>query len=158
MIVTAPRHGDEQQQVAEWLFPLLAGDPELGALLTGLPTPSVGQAEERIWPDIAPVDTAGRWCVYSPQAAFDVRPVGAYPRLMTPVPVNVRLIARGDDTGWLAAGQRRLLALLQGNHNTVLPGGGTILTGVRDSVLYYPEIAGGIRYQHAGGIFTVQVN
>lgn len=152
---TAARSGDEPQQVREWLYPLLSTDEALadavGVTLAALP--------DALWPEQAPPDREARWIVYdAQQAALVVQPVGSGDRLMVPVPLNIRCVARADDTAWAYVAMRRIHALLQGNHNTPVADGGVILTAQRQSVLDYPEVAGGIRYRHVGGIYTVQVN
>lgn len=152
---TAARSGDEAQQVREWVYPLLAGDAALAAAL------GVTQAAlaDHLWPEQAPSDREARWIVYdAQQAALVVQPVGPWDRLMVPVPLNIRCVARADDTAWAYVAMRRIHALLQGNKNAPVAHGGLILTCQRESVLDYPEDAGGIRYRHVGGIYTVQVN
>ena len=57
-----------------------------------------------------------------------------------------------------AAANRRLYALLHGNHNAPVADGGTILTGTRTGGLSYPEDASGVPYHHTGGLYTVFVN
>lgn len=149
------RSGDEPQQVREWLYPRLSTDAAL-ALAVGVP---LDDLPDHIWPEQAPADVERRWIVYdAQQAALVVQPVGPWDRIMVPVPLNVRCVARADDTAWAYAAARRIHALLQGNHNAPVSDGGLILTGQRESVLDYPEDAGGIRYRHVGGIYTVQVN
>lgn len=148
------RSGDEQQQVREWFAALTFGDPVLADVL-GVQLPELA---DHIWPDVAPADVEGRWVVYAAAEAFPVQPVGPWDRLMVPVPLNVRCIARSDDTAWAYAAARRIHQLLQGNHNTPGLDGAMVLTGQRTTALDYPEDAGGIRYRHIGGIYTVQVN
>lgn len=151
----ATRSGDEPQQVREWLYPLLSGDQAL-ADAVGV---SLAALRDHIWPEQAPSDQEARWIVYdAQQAAVVVQPVGPWDRLMVPVPLNIRCVARADDTAWAYRAMRRIHALLQGNHNAPVADGGLVLTGQRQSVLDYPEDAGGIRYRHVGGIYTVQVN
>lgn len=153
--VAATRSGDEPQQVREWLYPLLSTDAPLAAALGT----SLAALPDHLWPEQAPADTERRWVVYdAQQAALVVQPVGPWDRLMVPVPLNVRCIARANDTAWAYVAARRIHALLQGNHNAPVAHGGLILTCQRQSVLDYPEDAGGIRYRHVGGIYTVQVN
>lgn len=153
--MTIRRSGDEPQQVREWAYPLLSTDATLAAIV-GVPLASL---PDHIWPEQAPADVERRWIVYdAQQAATVVQPVGPGDRILVPVPLNVRCIARDDDTAWAYPAARRIHALLQGNHNAALPAGGLILTCQRASVLDYPEPAGGLRYRHVGGIYTVQVN
>lgn len=148
------RDGDEQQQVHEWVFARLSGDgilaAAMGVTLEALPG--------HLWPFVAPEDVEGRWVVYAAQAGIPSQPVGAYARLMVPVPLNVRCVGQQKDSGWMFPAFRRIHELLSGNHNHPGLDGAMILTGKRDSSLDYPEQAGGIRYRHVGGIYTVQVN
>lgn len=148
------RQGDEQQQAREWVFARLSQDPTLAGIL-GVPTAAL---VDHVWPDLAPDDVDRRWIVYSAQTGFDVNPVGAYPRLVVPVPVNVRAICTNEDTAWAYQAARRIYELIHGNWNHPGLSGAMILTGQRQATLDYPEVAGGIRYRHVGGIYTVQVN
>lgn len=148
------RSGDEQQQVREWVFTRLSGDGLLAAAV-GV---DLADLPDHLWPDVAPADVEGRWIVYSAEASFPVQPLGPWDRLYVPVPLNIRCIARADDTSWAYAAIRRIHELLQGNWNHPGYGGAMILTGQRQSGLDYPEQAQGIRYRHVGGIYTIQVN
>lgn len=150
----AVRSGDEQQQVREWFAARTFGDPLLAAALE-VPLEAL---PDHIWPDVAPEDVEKRWVVYQAQESFPMQPLGPYDRLYVPVPLNVRCVAKADDTAWAYAAMRRIHELLQGNHNHPGIGGAMILTGQRQSGLDYPEQAGGIRYRHVGGIYTIQVN
>lgn len=148
------RSGDEQQQVHEWVFTRLSGDTIL-ADAVGVP---VADLPDHLWPFQAPQDVERRWIVYAAEAGFPVQPVGPWDRLVVPVPLNIRCIARGDDTAWAFPAIRRIHELLQGNWNHPGLDQALILTGQRQSSLDYPEQAGGIRYRHVGGIYTIQVN
>lgn len=151
---TDMRHGDEDAQVAEWLYLTLAQDEELAAAV-GVPLEAL---PDRVWPDVAPAGTPTPWVVYSFSDGIDYPGLGGGPRIMTTATVNVRAVTEGQDPGAAAAIQRRLYDLLVGNHNVALTGGGMILTGRRAQVLSYPETAAGIEYRHTGGLFTVEVN
>lgn len=148
------RSGDEQQQVREWVWARLSTD---GLLASHVGVP-LAQLVDHLWPDVAPQDVEGRWIVYSAQESFPMQPLGPWDRLYVPVPLNIRCIARADDTAWAYDAMRRVHELLQGNHNHPGIGGAMVLTGQRQSGLDYPEQAGGIRYRHVGGIYTIQVN
>lgn len=148
------RSGDEQEQVREWVYARLAGD----ALLAAAVGVELVDLSAHVWPDVAPSDLEDRWIVYSAQESFPMQPLGPGDRLYVPVPLNVRCVARAGDTAWAYEAFRRIHELLQGNHNHPGIAGAMILTGQRQSGLDYPEEAGGIRYRHVGGIYTIQVN
>lgn len=148
------RHGDEQAQVLEWLYGVLSTDPVL-AQEAGVP---VGDLPDRVWPEVAPADTSPPWLVYSTEEALDREALGPHPRLSTVVPLNVRWITRSADPGSGAAAARRLYALLVGNHNVPVAGGGLILTCRRTSALNYGEDAGGVQYRHQGHLLVAEVN
>jgi hypothetical protein len=148
------RHGDEQAQVLEWAYGVLSADAALAAAL-GV---AVGDLPGRVWPDVAPQDTPTPWVVYSAQEALDVLAVGPGARLVTTVPLNVRVVWRTDDPGQTGPAVRRIYALLHGNHNTPVSNGGLILTARRTTVLDYPDDTSGLRYRHTGGLYEVQVN
>lgn len=148
------RHGDEQAQVLEWAYATLSAD----ATLAGLLGVAVGALQGRVWPDTAPAGTQAPWIVYSAAEGLDTGPVGPGHRLLTTVPLNVRVVTEGDDPGAGAPIARRIYDLLQGNHNTAVSDGGLVLTCQRTTALSYPEDAGGIRYRHTGGLYAVQVN
>lgn len=148
------RHGDEAAQVAEWLYGTLTGSQALadalGVPLAGLPA--------RVWPEVAPSDAPEPLVVFSTSEALDRNAVGPHPRIMTTVPVNVRIVDRDQGPGTSSAAARVLYVLLTGNLNVPLSEGGTILTSQRSSVLNYAEDAGGIHYRHTGGLYDVEVN
>jgi hypothetical protein len=148
------RHGDEQVQVLEWVYARLSTD-EVLADLAGVPVEGL---PDRVHPDVAPSGTPAPWLVYSAAEGVDAAYLGAHPRAMTTVPLNVRWITEGSDPGAGAAAARRIYALLQGNHNTPVSDGGLILTVRRSTVLNYPEDAGGIQYRHTGAVFVAEVN
>lgn len=148
------RHGDEQAQVMEWLYARLRSDAPLADAI-GVPLVDL---DDRVWPDAAPDGTRDAWVVYSATEGRDRNALGAHARLGSIVPVNVRVVTTGHDPGRGAAANRRLYALLQGNHNTPVSDGGVILTCRRTSPLSYPENAGGIDYYHTGGLYEAEVN
>lgn len=148
------RSGDEQQQVREWFYARTSTDPLLAAAM-GLP---LDKLADHIWPDVAGEDVVDRWVVYQAQESFPVQPLGPWDRLVVPVPLNVRCVARADDSAWAYPAMRRIHDLLQGNWNHPGLAGSLVLTGQRQSGLDYPEQEGGIRYRHVGGIYTIQVN
>lgn len=148
------RVGDEVVQVAEWLYGVLSEDAGLAEALSV----DLAALPDHVWPDVAPSGAAAPWVVYSVQDAIDWGALGSGPRVATSVVVNVRVVTEGRDPGAGGPAAVRLYGLLTGNHNTALPGGGTILTGRRTQTLSYPENTGGIEYRHVGGLFTVEVN
>lgn len=148
------RHGDEQAQVAEWLYGVLTGDALLADAM-GVP---LADLSARVWPEVAPPGTSAPWLVFSVAEALDRRALGPHARISTMVPVNLRHVAQSDDPGAGSAVARRLYALLHGNHNAPVSEGGTILTAQRVGVLNYAEDAGGILYRHTGGLYDVEVN
>lgn len=153
-IETGPRAGDELAQVAEWVYGLLSTDAALAEAL-GVPLSAL---PGRVWPDVAPSGTAAPWVVFSATDALDVLGIGAAARVFTAAALNVRVVTIGRDPGAASPAARRLYALLHGNHNAPLVGGGTILTCRRTEALNYGETAGGIDYRHTGGLFAVEVN
>lgn len=149
------RHGDEQAQVAEWVYGLLSTDPVL-AELAGV-TPE--DFHTRVWPDVAKSGTPAPWLVYAVGEALDRVVLGPHPRVSTGVPLTVRWVEQSDDPGAGADANRRLYALLhRGDLNAPVSGGGTILSCRRTIALSYGEDAGGIQYRHVGGQFLVEVN
>lgn len=148
------RHGDEQAQVMEWLYTTLSTDPDL-AELAGV---DVADLPDKTWPNVAPADVQPPYQVYSTEEALDMPAMGPHSRLGTLVPANVRWVTRAEDPGSGAPAQRRHYALLNGALNVPVADGGTILTAKRTSALNYPEDAGGVQYNHTGGLYAVVVN
>lgn len=149
------RHGDEQAQVAEWAFGLLATDQGLADAL-GVPLEAL---PEHVWADVAPGGTDAPWVVYTVGEALDVGALSAQdPRIFSAATLNVRVIHRASAPDVGNAVARRLYALIQGNHNAAVSDGGTILTATRTTALNYPEDVGGIQYRHTGGLYRVEIN
>ena len=148
------RHGDEQAQVAEWAYTTLAGSAELADAL-GV---SLADLPGRVWPDVAPEGTPAPWVVYTPGEGLDTLTTGADPRVMSTVPLNVRVITQGASLTAGAEAARVIYDLLHGALNAPVSGGGTVLSVRRTTALAYPERAGGIQYRHTGGLYQVQVN
>lgn len=148
------RVGDEQVQALEWAYAALASDAPLAASL-GL---SVAQLADAVWADVAPTTTEGTVVVLSTSDAADTNALDQGPRLMSRVPLVVRVIGPGQAYDPLAAPARAVYDRLHGALNEPIGQGGMILTCTRTGSVAYGENAGGTQYRHLGHTFQVEIN
>ena len=150
------RHGDEGVQALEAVYGALVSCQPLA---DALEVPLEGLAD-LVWPDPAPGDVEGRvLVVYSlSEDGTDVLALGPVPRLMTTVPVLVKVVAESRSYSDCAPAARAIYDALHGRTNVEVADGGVVLTCRRVGTIQYPEQAGGIDYRHLGQTFQAEVN
>lgn len=148
------RYGDETVQALEWAYQEVLA---LGPL--GLAT-ALGVAPEavdtRVWAEVAPEGTPSPWIVYSVTDSTDANALGGQARIMSVVPMDLKVVAEARHFQQ-AADVARVLYGLHGQTNVPIGNGGTILAVQRTGGIQYPERAGGIEYRHLGHQFRVEV-
>lgn len=137
--------------LANTLLPLTAN----GAGLTG-PGAVVSVAQRaRVWSDVAPQGVPFPYIVTGQQSAVDVIATGPY-RVMVTCLYLVKAITGGQY--YSAAIQQmanRIDTLLQATKADSVPGGGRIISCIRQRPFRLPEITNGIQYRHLGGIYEI---
>lgn len=128
----------------QWLYNILSGDVQLAAL--------VGV---HIYSYLAPGGVTSPFVTYSFQGGADAIAVGGY-RIMNTGSYQVKGITQSNSmVGPVKAIADRIDALL--HRATGVVAGGIILACVRERPIAYMETSNGLRYNHAGGIYKVQV-
>lgn len=148
-----PRRGDEGVQVMEWVYGVLS---TLQPLADALDV-TLDELPDRVWPDVAPTGTEGPWVVYAVRPPTDVLGIGAVPRLMAGVGLDVQVIGEVRTYEPLADAARAIYDAIHGALNRAVPAGGVVLTALRQGGIQYPEQAAGIEYRHLGHTFQVEV-
>lgn len=137
--------------LANTLLPITAN----GAGLTG-PGTSISVAQRaRVWSDVAPQNVPFPYIITGQQSAVDVVATGPY-RVMVSCLYLVKAITGGQY--YSAAIQQianQIDALLQATKADSVPGGGRIISCVRQRPFRLPEITNGIQYRHLGGIYEI---
>lgn len=131
----------ELTRVDAWLYAVLSADAVLTAAVGG-----------RIYSDVAPQDVAFPYALFSYQGGHDVRAVGPH-RIMAHATYQVKAIDRNESYGGIDGIADRIDALLQGASGSILDG--HVLSCVRDQVVRYSEVDGGVQYRHLGGLFSI---
>lgn len=148
---------DELSLAEAWIYAVLAGDPELSAMLDGSP-------ETRIWPNVAPAGTPLPYVVYRYQASRDVRGLGNRTARIMSTPlyqvVGYDEGPQNDDLGPIAV---RIDKLLDGKAGTVTDDEappsviGRILACWREQPFSLPETVEGKIFRRLGGLYRLQV-
>jgi hypothetical protein len=126
----------------KWLYSVLAGDTALMALAHG------------VYSYIAPAGAVSPWVLYNFQGAHDVIAVGAY-RIFNSGLYQVKAVGQSNSLAALGAIAERIDVLLDRKTATVT--GGVILASHREQPMAYAEQSDGLRYNHLGGIYRIQV-
>jgi hypothetical protein len=136
--------GAEATEVLQWVHSQLAG----GTALAGL----IGTA---IYDDLAPQEAEPPYIVAGLHAENDVWVVRGT-RIAVEADFLVKAVTRGNSY----IGAASIMALadpLLAARGTVVSGAGTlfIIGCRRTSVVQYPELDSGVRYNHVGGVYRI---
>jgi hypothetical protein len=145
------RYGDESEAIGEWLVAKITAD----AVLPGLMALGTDTITDRVYDSVA--QEGSRFPVITFQVGDwdDVRAVGPDPRLFVTASVQVKAIDQAETYGRIRPIARRLVAILNGSHNTTVSDGGIILTCLRRRGVKYPEQGNGLQYRHLGAVYEI---
>lgn len=129
--------------VDKWLAGLLGNDVALAEMVNA-----------RIFSYLAPAGTIFPFVLYAYQGSSDVIAVGGY-RILNSGVYQVKGVVKGDSMVAAEAIANRIDMLLTRATGTVV--GGIVLACVRERPIAYPEISDGLRYNHLGGLYRIQV-